>query len=215
MTTLKIEVIKKDGTIDVVDNIPGVRINCTGSNNLIRIHEGTTFINCLFSLSGGMLVSIAPSKFNLVKLNIFGKESEIKIGNNFSCWGVEIRCHEQKTSVSIGNDCMFSEDILIYPTDVHTIFNQFTGELLNLGEPIIIGNHVWCARNVMFLKGVVVRNDTVIGAGSIVSRKFNESNIVITGNPADVIRRGINWARNTPFEYAHLKKVSLCDEDKK
>ncbi|MBR2251411.1 MAG: hypothetical protein IJ881_03160, partial [Neisseriaceae bacterium] len=71
-----------------------------------------------------------------------------------------------------------------------------------------IGNHVWCARNVMLLKGAVVRNDTVIGAGSVVSRKFNESNIVIAGNPADVIRRGVNWVRDTPFEYHEKNRVS-------
>ncbi|HHW7521787.1 acyltransferase [Mannheimia haemolytica] len=201
MDTLRIELIKKDGTVEVVDNIPGVRFNCSGQNNLVRVHENTTFNNCLFSLSGGMVVSIAQSKFNLVGLSIFGKESNVKIGSNFSCWGVEIRCHEQQTSVFIGDNCMFAQDILIYPTDVHTIFDQFTGEVLNLGEPITIGNNVWCARGVTLLKGTTIRNNVVIGAGSIVSRKFNENNIIIAGNPANVIRRGIDWVRDTPFEY--------------
>lgn len=201
MDCLKIELIKKDGSIEVVDNLPGIRFNCTGKNNLVRLHEDTNFSNCLFSLSGGMFISIAPSKFNLVGLNIFGKESNIKIGNNFSCWGVEIRCHEQQTSVSIGDNCMFAQDILIYPTDVHTIFDQFTGELLNLGEPISIGNHVWCARGVTLLKGAIIRNNVVIGAGSIISRRFNENNIIVAGNPASIIRRGIDWVRDTPFEY--------------
>lgn len=96
---------------------------------------------------------------------------------------------------------MFAQDILIYPTDVHTIFDQFTGDLLNLGEPISIGNHVWCARGVTSLKGAIIRNNVVIGAGSIISRRFNENNIIVAGNPASIIHRGIDWVRDTPFEY--------------
>lgn len=201
MENLRIEMIQKDGSVKVVDSINGVRFNIMGKDNFLQVHEDTTFKNCLFSLSGGMNVRIAPSRFNIVGLNIFGKESDVIIGSNFSCWGVEIRCHEQKTSVSIGDNCMFAQDILIYATDVHSIFDQFTGKLLNLGEPITIGNNIWCARGVIILKGSTIRNNTVIGAGSLVNKKFNENHVIIAGNPATIVRRGIDWVRDTPFEY--------------
>lgn len=201
MDNLKIEVIQKDGSTKIVDSIDGIRFNVMGEGNSVKLYEGTVFINCLFSLSGGMKIVIGSSKFNIVGLNIFGKESNVSIGSNFSCWGVEIRCHEQKTSVSIGANCMFAQDILIYATDVHSIFDQFTGKLLNLGEPVTIGDKVWCARGVTFLKGSTIRNHVVIGADSLVNKEFNENNVIIAGNPATVVRRGIDWARDTPFEY--------------
>lgn len=201
MSNLIIEMIKMDGSIECVDNIPNVRFNTVGEKNIVQFHEGTNFVNCLFSLSGGMRVTIGPSKFNIVGLNIFGKESVVEIGSNFSCWGVEIRCHEQRTQVSIGSNCMFAQDVLIYATDVHSIFDQFTGELLNLGEQVIIGDKVWCARGVTILKGSTIRNHVVIGANSLVNKKFNENNVIVAGNPAAVVRRGIDWSRDTPHEY--------------
>lgn len=200
--------IQKDGSIKLVETIPGVRFNIAGNENILKIHEGTTFTNCLFSLSGGMNVTIGASKFGIVGLHIFGKESNVQIGSNFSCWGVEIRCHEQQTSVSIGDNCMFAQDILIYATDVHSIFDQFTGELLNLGEPVIIGNNVWCARGATILKGSIIRNHVVIGADSLVNKKFNENHVIIAGTPAAIVKRGIDWVRDTPFEYEQKRKQS-------
>ena len=97
---------------------------------------------------------------------------------------------------------MFSEDILIYPTDVHTIYDQSTGELLNLGKPITIGNHVWCNRDVKILKGSVVGNDVVIAANSLVNKSFfNDNNVILGGQPAKILKRNINWSRETPWEY--------------
>lgn len=213
MSDLIIEMVQKDGSIKLVDNIPGVRFNVAGSNNIVQVHEGTTFVNCLFSLSGGMKVTIGASKFGIVGLCVFGKESQVQIGSNFSCWGVEVRCHEQKTAVTIGNNCMFAQDILIYATDVHSIFDQFTRELLNLGEPVVVGDNVWCARGVTILKGVVIRNHVVVGADSLVNKRFNENNVIIAGSPATIVRRGIDWVRDTPYEYEQKRSLLKTSND--
>ena len=197
-----IEFIKNDGSRNLISSIPGVSINFHGINNHIVIYEGTKFTNCAMILISNMHIEIKKSNFGIVNLKIFGNHSDVSIGNNFSCWGVEIRYKEKNTTVKIGDNCMFSEDILIYPTDVHTIYDQSTGELLNLGKPITIGNHVWCNRDVKILKGSVVGNDVVIAANSLVNKSFfNDNNVILGGQPAKILKRNINWSRETPWEY--------------
>lgn len=198
-----IEMIKKDGSRQLIQSIPGVSINFHGINNHIIIHEDTKFTKCAFILISNMHIEIGKSAFGIVNLKIFGNQSDVIIGNNFSCWGVEIRCHEQNTSVSIGDNCMFAEDILIYPTDVHTIFNSKTGELLNLGDPIQIGNHVWCNRDVKILKGCKIGNDVIIASNSLVTKNKvdNLNNVLIGGSPIKILKTDVNWSRETPFQY--------------
>lgn len=153
-----------------------------------------------------MDIKIGKSIFGIVKLKIYGNQSKVEIGENFSCWGTEIRCHEQETSVTIGNDCMFSEEILMYPTDVHTIFDKFTGEVLNFSKPITIGNHVWCGRAVTFLKGSMVFDDSIVASHSLVKSVFSESNVIVGGSPARILKQGVNWARETPYQ-TYQKKL--------
>ena len=50
---------------------------------------------------------------------------------------------EPYTEIRIGNDCMFSEQIFITISDMHTIFDNDTKEVINKPQNIYIGNHVW------------------------------------------------------------------------
>lgn len=54
-------------------------------------------------------------------------------------------------------------------------------------EPIVIGNDVWIAANVVILPGVHIGNNVVIGAGSIVNRDIPDNSIA-AGNPCKVIK---------------------------
>lgn len=198
-----IEMVRRDGSRTRVSetDIPGLRFNFLGTNNHIIIHENTKFHDCSFTFISNMSVEIGKTKHQISRLYLFGNGSDIKIGDDFSCWGCEIRCHEKNTRVSIGNDCMFSEDILIYPTDVHSIYDENTKELLNIGEPITIGNHVWCCRGVRILKGAFVNDNSIIGMNSMVTKKFLETNLVILGSPAKIQKQGVNWSRESPAIY--------------
>ena len=102
---------------------------------------------------------------------------------------------------------MFSEEITIYPTDVHAIYEQSTGKLLNLGGEVIIGDHVWCGRKVSILKGSVVKNNSVIAINSLLNKPFEESNIIIGGLPAKVLKHNINWSRESPWDYQQKNKI--------
>ncbi|MDK9708687.1 MAG: hypothetical protein OEL83_16715 [Desulforhopalus sp.] len=54
-------------------------------------------------------------------------------------------------------------------------------------KPIHIGDHVWLGVNVIVMKGVSIGRNSVIGAGSIVTRDIPE-NVIAAGNPCRVIK---------------------------
>ena len=53
---------------------------------------------------------------------------------------------------------------------------------------IIIGKKCWIGMNTTVLPGVVLGDHTVVGAGSVVTKKFPDGFCVIAGNPAKVIK---------------------------
>ncbi|MCX8084449.1 MAG: acyltransferase [Calditerrivibrio sp.] len=55
--------------------------------------------------------------------------------------------------------------------------------------PVVIGDDVWIGANVVILPGVKIGNRCIIGAGSIVTRSFEEDDLIIAGNPAKIIRK--------------------------
>jgi acetyltransferase-like isoleucine patch superfamily enzyme len=56
-------------------------------------------------------------------------------------------------------------------------------------QPIEIGDNVWMGSNVTVLPGVKIPANTVVGAGAVLTKTFEEENTVLAGNPAKVIRK--------------------------
>lgn len=95
------------------------------------------------------------------------------------------------TKILIGDDCLFSNSIEPHTSDYHSIVSK--GERINPSQVFILDNHVWVGFRTIILKGTHISSDNDIGAGSIVASSFEEKNTVVCGNPARVIKRGINW----------------------
>jgi len=189
-----------DGTEQVVNEIPGCRVVFRGDGSKIKFHASSRFSESTIVASEESYIYLGP-KSVFRKLEIFTLQSNIKIGKGFSCWELEIRAEERGVSVEIGDQCMFSKGIYMYPTDCHTIYDINTKECINSGGKIVIGNHVWCGLNTIFLKNSTVSSDSIIAAGSTINKPFHNSNLLIAGSPARVVRDGVNWDRKSPSEF--------------
>ena len=53
----------------------------------------------------------------------------------------------------------------------------------------------------MILKGSEIPSGSVVGAMSMVNKKFEEENILIAGAPAEKIRSDIEWCREDYAKY--------------
>lgn len=118
----------------------------------------------------------------------------IVIGKDFTMEGGEIAATEGET-VTIGEDCMFSEDIEIRNGDSHVILDKATSKRTNYARPITIGNHVWLTAHVRVLKGSIIPDDSIVGNSSVVSGKFTNTNAIYAGNPARLVKTGTTWDR--------------------
>ncbi len=67
------------------------------------------------------------------------------------------------------------------------------GNRLNKSMDVKIGEHVWIGQRVYIGKGVQIGNNNIIGYGAIVTKSFNNSNNVIAGVPAKIVKGGVDW----------------------
>lgn len=84
-------------------------------------------------------------------------------------------------NVFIGPNCGFY-------TAEHPLDAETRNKGLETAKPIKVGNNVWFGGNVVVLPGVTIGDNTVIGAGSVVTKNI-PSNVVAAGNPCKVIKQ--------------------------
>lgn len=208
------------------------RAKITGSDNIID-PTLLSYPFCKIAIEGNSNRIIAGKSIKLsgpLNINIYGNNNNIILGDDVSLQGwinIGIQCHnpssestlsigshtsinqanililEPGSSVTIGEDCMFSWGIYLWASDTHSI-TDINGKLLNNDRHHIrIGNHVWVGADVKIGKGVSIADHSVVGWGSIVNKEFSRPNVVIAGNPAKVVKEGIDWNRLSPENYLH------------
>ncbi len=88
--------------------------------------------------------------------------------------------------ITIGSHCFIGPNCGMY-TAIHPLLASERNQGLEKAEPITIGDNVWIGADVKILPGVTIGSDTVIGAGSVVTRDI-PSHVVAIGNPCHVLR---------------------------
>ena len=170
------------------------KIICTGKNNSIMLHEGVILYKTTIIISGdnNTVIIGKNSVIKYANLNIEDSENEIVLGEKVHmCGSINIACLEG-SKVEIGDECLFSSEIEIRTSDSHSIFDE-SGNRINTPKNVKIGHHVWCGQRVFILKGSVVGNDSVIGAGSLVNKAYAINNCILAGSPAKVVKENIIW----------------------
>lgn len=73
------------------------------------------------------------------------------------------------------------------------------------GCRVRIGNRVVINGVTLYLQEdrshVSIGDNSIVGWGSIVTRRFDEPNVILAGIPAKVVKRGINWDRRSLNKY--------------
>ncbi len=104
----------------------------------------------------------------------------IRLGNrvflNFNCVVLDV------VEVSIGDDTQVGPGVQILAAD-HPRDAAVRASGWELGRPVRIGRNVWIGGGAIFLPGVTIGDDAVIGAGSVVTRDV-PAGVTASGNPA-------------------------------
>lgn len=91
------------------------------------------------------------------------------------------------TDIYIGDQVMIGPNVTICTTG-HPVYPLYREMVAHYSLPIHIGKNVWIGANSVILPGVTIGDNTVIGAGSIVTRDI-PADVVAVGNPCRVMRR--------------------------
>ncbi len=115
-------------------------------------------------------------------------EAEIIIGDNVGISGATIYARK---SIHIGDNTNIGGNVKILDNDFHPVeiearLNDVKSKIGT--KAIVIGKNCFIGCNSIILKGTELGDGCVVGAGAVVCGKF-ESNSIIVGNPARVIKR--------------------------
>lgn len=122
---------------------------------------------------------------------VVGSDGILTLGDHFiSTAAMNLICWKD---ITIGHDVTVSWNTLIMDTDFHEIVNMETGKAYEKTKPIRIGSNVWLCTRSVILKGSVVPNGCIVGAGALVSKQFNNENTIIAGNPAKEGKGGVTY----------------------
>lgn len=121
---------------------------------------------------------------NVVPIEIVSyKGSAISIGDRTVInYGTSITAHER---VSIGRNCLLGHHLRILDRNEHGVKQR---DVLPPAAPVVIEDNVWIGSHSIILPGVCIGRNSVIGAGSIVTRDI-PANSQAVGSPARVLRQ--------------------------
>ena len=193
------------GSNNLISIAPNVSIsgNICGNDNSVFIDKQCLRSFCTININGN-------HNRIFIKGNSYINNLEIKIGNHFSInnsiieigeggWIGGLKCvvESDKSQLYIGGDFVISSDVFIrmgeYP---HLIFDKITGKYLDTSTILTIGNHVWLGEKVTILKKAKIPDGCIVGTCSVVTRRFEEDNVLIAGNPAEIRKKNVFWERD-------------------
>lgn len=89
--------------------------------------------------------------------------------------------------ITVGDDVLIGPNVQLL-TATHPVEPGPRRAKWEAGRPITLGHNVWLGGGVLVLPGVSIGENTVVGAGAVVTREL-PGDVVAVGNPARVVRR--------------------------
>jgi acetyltransferase-like isoleucine patch superfamily enzyme len=198
-----------------VQSVRNLNVTINGADNLVEMDADTRLdgVNLVITGNGNRIV-LGASGVRQSGIALMGNENRVVIGNVGAYQLLDLICEDsgnevlfgdgcevaghtefiaiEGTRIVVGNGCLFSGRISIRTGDSHSVVD-LEGRRINCSEDVVFGERVWVGQGVTVLKGTRVAHSSILGASAVVTRKFDTPNCVIAGNPATVVRQGIDW----------------------
>lgn len=131
--------------------------------------------------------------------------------------GINFKCYSkfnfsEPYLIKIGNDVTISTHVKFITHDNSVIKLGLDGT--DTFGKINIGNNCFIGLGTIIMPGVTLADDIIVGSGSVVTKSFKESGIIIAGNPAKKICT-INEYKEKSKKYCHnLDKIGIENKKK-
>lgn len=164
------------------------------SNNLVRVGRNFRTKGLVIEVTGaGNRIEIGDDVRFSGTIEVRGFFLTVRIGDR--CDAKQTRIVASDAGVSIGDDCLIAAGVHIRTSDMHVIIDKASAERVNPPREVVVGNSVWLAGEAALLKGARVPEGCVVGFRSVVTQAFDETDCVLAGSPARIVRSGIAWSR--------------------
>lgn len=175
-----------------------VKIVIKGNKNIIKINTEAVLRNLRIEIEGSnnqLILGDGVRVYENASILISGSDSSIVIGDKTTIGSGKIFCAEGNTHINIGEDCMLGREIRIATGDFHSVIDIDTNKRINQSKNIMIGSHVWIGFHASITKGSAILDNSIVASYTLVNKEISESNVILAGVPAKIIRRNINWDR--------------------
>lgn len=104
-----------------------------------------------------------------------------------------------RKEIILEDDVMVSWETQIMDSDLHFIKDN-ENNIINCDEKVQIGRKTWIGSRCSILKGVTLAPESIIAAGTIVSKAINKQlegkeKCLIGGNPPKIIKEEVTWEK--------------------
>lgn len=115
----------------------------------------------------------------------------LELGKNFDANnGFNCIC---KGNISFGSDCLLGWDVTVLDSDGHRM--AINGESVKEMLPVNIGSNVWMGAKTTVLKGSCIKDNTVVGYGTLVSGSYDDNSIIVGGKGKSMKKDNIIWMK--------------------
>jgi acetyltransferase-like isoleucine patch superfamily enzyme len=215
--------IGKNNIVEVPDNF-SCNFKIRGNNNKVRIEDGSLDSSLVLDIHGNdNVISIGRGHvMRGLKINVGTSSPANHVNCSIGRWfsiepNGKFLLHNPGNRLVIGDSCMFSNNITVRLGELpHLLFDSITGEYFDISDGVYFGDHCWIGENVYVTKSAGIKNNVIVGACSVLTRKFDQSNIVVAGNPAKCVRENVTWIRNKNIlKEGSLEYISYYNHQKK
>lgn len=172
-----------------------VNIRIKGSNNTLIIGDFARLSGTTIYINGSNnRITIGDWSY-LGETDLFMEDDggSIAIGSRTKFLGKTHLAVIEGTSITIGEDCLFSSDIQLRTGDSHSVLD-LQGRRINESRDIVLGDHVWVGTKAFLNKGTKVASHSIVGACAMVTKAFDEPNCALAGVPARIVKRDVDWS---------------------
>lgn len=164
--------------------------NCT-----IKFGEGVNWdVVVIFKQDGGY-IEVGDWCQAMGSMEV-GTNAGIVIGDRLNISGMSRLVTDDGARITIGDDCLFAENVSLRAFDHHPIYDLETRERINYARDITLGSDVWLGYGVTVAGGATIGHGSIVGTMSIVTAAHPiGEHCLAVGTPALVKRTKVAWAK--------------------
>jgi len=161
---------------------------CYGPIHIMRAPRSIISIGNNVTIVSSSMRCTASSIYAPAKLRTWSPTSKIIIEDNVGLNGTSIAARSK--TIRIGQGTQIAPNVVIMDSDYHALWppeNRTMNPAFERDDNVIIGSNVWIGSSCIILKGIIVGDNSIIAAGSVVTRDV-PPNVLAGGVPAKFIR---------------------------